>query len=278
MWPIMKMTWLELMRRRFIPAAIVAVVVLVGLTSWGFWHLARDTHLSTLEVRGVMSVLAILMAYLFSFVLAAAAIALAAPTIASDVENGTLLPILARPLSRGTIVLAKTIALALIMAAFAALSVLLEFTAIRFVSGYWPPQPFTAASYLGVFAVVMVVLGTLLSTRMSAIASSIAGIAAFGVAWMGGIAGSIGQALDNTALLHAGTVTALLLPTDAMWRSAVFHLEPAALLVGMQANEHNWPGPFLVTAPEPGSIVVWTVGWLLVVVTVAVRGFARRDI
>jgi hypothetical protein len=69
-----------------------------------------------------------------------------------------------------------------------------------------------------------------------------------------------------------------LLPTDAMWRSAVFHLEPAALLVGIQANEHNWPGPFLVTSPEPASIVVWTAGWLLVVVALGVRGFSRRDI
>lgn len=278
MWPVMLITWRELVRRRFVPAAIAAGAVLVLLTSWGFWHLARDTHMTALEVRGVMSVLAVLVTYLFSFVLAAAAIALAAPTIATDIENGTLLPILARPLSRGTIVASKTLALAVAMAVFAGAAILSEFGAIRVVSGYWPPHPFFAAMYLAAFSVVMVVLGTFLSTRMPAIASSIAGIAAFGVAWIGGIAGSIGEALDNATLLHAGTVTALILPTDAMWRAAVYHLEPAALVAGMSQGAHNWPGPFFVTSPEPPAILVWTALWLLAVSALAIRSFARRDI
>jgi len=278
MWPLMLLTWQELVRRRFVPAAIAAVALLVGLTAWGFWHLARDTHLSVLQVRGIMAALAVLVTYLFSFVLAAAGIALAAPTIATDIENGTLLPILARPLSRATIVAAKTIALAVAMAVFAAAALLCEFAAMRAVSGYWPPHPFVAALYLSAFSVVMVVLGVFLSSRMPAMASSIAGIAAFGIAWIGGIAGSIGEALDNATLLHAGTVTALLLPTDAMWRAAVYYLEPAALVAGMSQGAHNWPGPFFVTSPEPASIVVWTALWLLAVAAFAARGFEKRDI
>lgn len=275
---VMKLTWLELVRRRFIPAAFVATLALIALTSWGFWHLAHTPHFTALAARGVTAILSILMAYLFSFVIAFAAIALAAPAISSDVENGTLLPILARPISRGAIVVAKTVALASISGAYAALSILGEFAAIRWLNGYLPPHPFAAAFYLALLAAVMVVFGVVLSTRMSAIAASIAGIGAFGVAWIGGIAGSIGQAIGNTTLVHAGTATALLLPTDAMWRFAVYYLEPVAIVAGFSQNPANWPGPFLVTAKEPTSMLVWTLCWIVALVAISARSFKTRDI
>ncbi|MBV9271035.1 MAG: ABC transporter permease [Candidatus Eremiobacteraeota bacterium] len=274
----MRLTALELVRRKFVPAATIATLALILATSWGFWHLSHSTHLNLVQQRTITAVLSILMAYLFSFVIGFAAIALAAPTISNDVDNGTLLPILARPISRPAIVFAKTLALALISAAYAALSVLGEFAGINFVSGYWPPHPFLAAFFLALLAAVMVVLGVALSTRMSTIAASITGVGAFGVAWIGGIAGSIGQALGNTTLLHAGTLSALLLPSDAMWRFAVYDLQPVALVAGFSQHPGNWPGPFFVTAPEPASLFVWTCAWLVGVGAIGAGSFSARDI
>lgn len=277
MWQIVFITWMELLRRRFVTVALVATLGLIALTSWGFWHLAHTSHASPLTLRTMMAVASILLAYLLSFVLAVAAIALTAPSIASDIENGTLLPILARPIARSSIVFGKTVALAAVVCAYAALASLGEFTAIRLTTGYWPPHPLSAAADLAVLSALMVVLGIYLSTRLSSIASSIAGIACFGMAWIGGIAGSIGVTLNNVTLVHAGTVTALLLPTDAMWRAAVYELQPAALLLGISSG-HGWPGPFFVTASEPPAMFVWTAGWLLVLLVMSVRSFQTRDI
>jgi len=278
MFEVMRLTWLELVRRKFIPAAAIATLALIGLTSWGFWNLAHSSHLTLITQRGITAVLSIVMAYLFSFVIAFAAIALAAPTISNDIDNGTLLPILARPISRPAIVIAKAFALAIVSGVYAAASALGEFAAIYFVSGYWPPQPFLAAFYLALLSAVMVVFGVALSTRLSTIAASIAGVGAFGVAWIGGIAGSIGQTIGNTSLLHAGTLSALLVPTDAMWRFAVYYLQPVAVVAGFSQNPGNWPGPFFVTAQEPPAMLVWTCLWLIGVVAIAGRSFQTRDI
>ena len=275
---VMRLTSLELVRRKFVPAAAIGTLALIVMTSWGFWHLSHSTHLNFVQQRTITAVLSILMAYLFSFVIAFAAIALAAPTISNDVDNGTLLPILARPISRRAIVFAKALALALISGAYAALSVLGEFAGINVVSGYWPPHPFLAAFFLALLSAVMVVLGVALSTRMSTIAASITGVAAFGIAWIGGIAGSIGLALGNTTLLHAGTMSALLLPSDAMWRFAVYDLQPVALVASFSQNPGNWPGPFFVKVPEPPSMFVWTCVWLVAVGAIAARSFSARDI
>ena len=277
MWNIVATTWLELVRRRFIAVALAATVLLIVLTSWGFWHLAHTSHARPGTLREMMVVASILLSYLFSFVLAVGAVALASPSIASDVENGTLLPILARPISRASIVLGKMIAFASVVGAYALAGSLGEYAAIRATTGYWPPHPLTAAFDLAALSAIMVVLGVYLSTRLSSIAASIAGIALFGMAWIGGIAGSIGVALGNMTLVHAGTLTALLVPTDAMWRSAIYALQPAALLIAMSAP-HNWPGPFFVTATEPAAIMYWTIAWIVVVALLAVRSFAQRDI
>lgn len=274
---IVAVTWLELVRRRFIAVALGATLLLIVLTSWGFWHLAHTSHAKPGSLREMMVVASILLSYLFSFVLAVGAIALAAPSIASDVENGTLLPILARPVSRTAIVLGKMIALALVVCTYAALGSLGEYAAIRATTGYWPPHPFMAAFDLAALSAIMVVLGVYLSTRLSSIASSIAGIALFGMAWIGGIAGSIGAALGNATLVHAGTLTALLVPTDVMWRSAIYALQPAALLIAI-SSPHNWPGPFFVTATEPASMTYWTIAWLITIAMLAVRSFHQRDI
>lgn len=277
MFHVAYITWTELVRRRFIAVALVATVLLIVLTSWGFWHLAHTSRADPLTLRAMMVVASILLSYLFSFVLAVGAIALTAPTIAGEVENGTLLPILARPISRSSILLGKMIALACIVCAYAVLGSLGEYAGIRVTTGYWPPHPFMAALYLAVLSAIVVVLGVYLSTRLSSIASSIAGIALFGMAWIGGIAGSIGRALGNSTLVHVGTLTTLLVPTDAMWRSAIYELQPAALLLTL-ASQHDWPGPFFVTATEPGSILYWTIGWLAVVTMIAVRSFRVRDV
>jgi len=69
----------ELVRRRFILAALCATAVLVGLTDWGFTHLMHmhDRHgrpLTEIEVRSMTAVLVVLITYMFSFVLAAVAV------------------------------------------------------------------------------------------------------------------------------------------------------------------------------------------------------------
>jgi hypothetical protein len=101
-------------------------------------------------------------------------------------------------------------------------------------------------------------------------------LALFGVAWIAGIAQSVGLAFHNTAITTAGTVMSLLLPSDGLWRGAVYNLEPAALIaLGNAAARAN---PFAVSAPPPTPYIVWAVGWVVVILGLAVLSFRRRDL
>jgi ABC-type transport system involved in multi-copper enzyme maturation permease subunit len=282
---VVLVTLRELVRRRFVLAAIVATALLVALTAWGFHSLthAHDRHgatLSPLEVRTTSAGLVLLIAYMFSFVLAVAATFVAAPALANEIESGVLLPIVVRPIARASILLGKTIGIGLMLGAYLLVAGIAELTIVRAITGYAPPHPFEAFGFVWLLALVMVAFATLLGTRLSAIASSIVAVVLFGIAWIGGIVGGIGGAVHNQALVNAGTISQLVLPSDAMWQAAAYRLEPVAMIVGMQqAAAHNsYGGPFLIAAPPPLPMLLWTLAWIVVVVSLASWSFARRSL
>jgi hypothetical protein len=78
---------------------------------------------------------------------------------------------------------------------------------------------------------------------------------------------------------HVGTVTSLIIPTDGLWRGALYSLEPVVLrLAGDSAATAN-PGnaPFIVMAPPTPAYIVWAVCWLAAVLAASVWSFQERD-
>lgn len=278
---MVSLTATELSRRRFIAAAAIATAVLIAVTGWGFSylpHLKIAGHPVTHErVLTMAAVLVILVAYLFSFLLAMAAVFIAAPSFSNDIESGVLLPVLARAVSRGSVLLGKAAALASLIALYTIVTGALEFAVVRWATGYSPPHPVEALAYLAVSGVVMVALALALSTRMSAVGASIVAVVAFIIARLGGIAQSLGTYYDNDTVRHAGTLTQLALPSDAMWQSALYRLEPASMVAAFSAN-HVWPGPFFIVAPPPLAMTVWTLAWIVAAAAIAARSFALRDL
>jgi ABC-type transport system involved in multi-copper enzyme maturation permease subunit len=276
------LTFKELMRRRFFAGAALATALLVGITGWGFAYLSRirfahGAPVTHVELLTMTAVLLILIAYLFSFLFAIAAVFIAAPSLSNDIESGVLLPVLTRPISRRAILAGKSIALAIVIAAYGYITGVCEFAVVRATTGYMPPHPAAMLGFLSISGIVMVALAVALSTRMPAIGASIVAIVLFIIARLGGIAQNIGTYYENEAVRHAGTITQLLLPSDAMWQAALFRIEPAGMIAGL-AHTHTWPGPFFTTAPPPASMLVWTIAWILAISLVAARSFELKDV
>lgn len=275
------LTLTELVRRRFVLGAAAITAVLVAGSAWGFSYLShihtRTGPVSHLEVLSVTSVLLILISYLFSFLLAMAAVFISAPSIAGDLESGVLLPVIARPLSRGAILLGKALALGTLIVAYTFITGACEFAAVRAATGYAPPSPGSTLIFLALSGIIMVMFALLLGTRMPPLAASIVAMGAFIIARLGGIAQGIGIHYASATVTHVGTITQLLLPSDAMWQSALFRLEPVSMVAAMSQSQ-NWPGPFFVTAPPPEAMVIWSIAWIAVVAAISVRSFELRDL
>ena len=141
------LTLREFVRRRVVWVLLVLVIASVALVGWGTERLvtlARENDVAELEIRIGVSQVLILIAFMFSFVLAMSAAFLAAPAIASDVETGTVLAMLARPLRRSDLLLGRWLGLSIVVGGYAALSGLLAIAVVDLVSGHVPPSPLVA--------------------------------------------------------------------------------------------------------------------------------------
>ena len=140
---------------------------------------------------------------------------------------------LARPIRRADLVVGRWLGLGVVVVVYAAASGLLEIAAVGFVSGYQPPEPLLAAVvYLAAQAIVLLTLALLLSTRLPAIARARSRRPVR--ARLDGRrlrAGSAG-CFDAGALVAAAEATRWLLPSDGLWRGAIYGLEPPARRAG----------------------------------------------
>ena len=282
-WTIVRLTLKEAGRRRLLHAAVFLTIVMVGFTGWGFSRLPTLScgghPCPEAEIRVTAAVLLILIAYMFNFILAIGAAFIAAPAIASDVESGLFLAMLPRPIRRSEVVLGKWLALVILVAGYAALTCLLEFLVVYLVLDFIPPHPVQAALFLAAQSVVLLTFALLASTRLSPMTGGVVAVVLFGLAWMGGIAEQIGMTFSNVALTNVGTVMSLLLPTDGLWRGAIYSLEPVAVLALAGTTRASSGNPFFfVAGPPPTPYLIWAVLWVVVMLRLTVVSFNQRDL
>jgi ABC-type transport system involved in multi-copper enzyme maturation permease subunit len=277
---IARLTILEASRRKLLLALGALTVVVIVLTSWGFSRLPTMNGVTPAEVRLASSQLTILVAFMFSGVLALGSTLVAAPSIASDIESGIALAILPRPIRRSQLLMGKWLGLALLVSLYAAGSGLLELLGIWLATGYTPPNPVAALTFVAVEGIVLMTLALLLSTRLAPMTGGVIALVLFFVGWIGGIALTIGIGFDNETIKNIGTGSRLLIPTDALWHGAIFYLEPPDFLALVRAGGRGARAgnPFFADAPLPGFYIAWVFGWLAVIVGLANWSFAKRDL
>ncbi len=282
---VARLTLLELWRRRLVPALAVLLLVLVALAAWTFSHLAglafRFSTFFGVETQPVASQLLILVMFLWSALFAISAAFVAAPAISASVESGEILAILARPVHRAEFVLGRWLGLALFVAAFATVGSAAQIGVTLATTGHAPVD--TQGTILSVVleGLVVLTLSLALSTRLSAIAAGVVALASFGLAWLGGVVGGIGAWTHTEALADASTVTKLLLPSDAVWRVALYHLErPGGIFSGARSVTMAANPPFSLNNETAGGeeYLLWSAGWIVVVLLIAIVSFRTREL
>ena len=281
---VLQVTLREGLRRRLLLALFGLSLVAVLLTAWGYSQLhhlppSRNGALQPAELQLIASQLLILVMFMFSFVLALSAVFAAAPSVAGELESGEALAVLARPVRRRDVLLGKWLGLSLVVVVYAALASSLEFAATWLTTGYLPPHPVEAALYLGGMGLTLLTVTLLLSTRVAPVTAGIVAMLLFGLAWLAGVVGGIGTALGDPATAWAATIGRILMPSDGLWRGALYSLEPGAVLIaGSKAGPALAAFPFFAPAPPPLLYLAWALIWNLGAFGLAMISLERRDL
>lgn len=277
-----RLTLRESVRKKVLWVLGGLTLLMLALSAFGLDRLV-DTGLhgaSEGEVRAATSFILILIMFNYSFVLALSAVFITVPSIAGELETGTALAVLTRPVSRAHFLLGKWLGLVMLTAAYVAVASLAEFAVFRVTTGYGPPHPLSFIGYMVAETVVILTLALLVSTRMAPMAGGVIVLGAFMLAWMGGVAISLGRQFSVDALVTGGTISRLIIPTDGMWKGAVYSLEPAALIASARAQGANGIAnfPFFSLSPPSVAYMAWTVAWVVGILALAIWSFRRREI
>jgi Cu-processing system permease protein len=277
---ITRLTFLEAVRRRIALAAFalgVAFLILYAVAFYLVIHNSSGLPEGTVQadlLRGqIFNFLSLMGLYAVQFLTIAMAALVAADTLAGEISSGTVQSLVTKPVRRAEVVLGKWLGYALLLALYLALMIGGTITIVRLVANYSLPNVAAGALLIYVESLVIMSLTVACSSTFSTLATGGIVFGLWGLAFIGGFVEQIGALVHNTSVVNIGIISSLLLPTEAVFRRAAFIMtSPAVQALGFSS------GPlFVVSVPSP-VMVYYALIYLLLLVSLAVRQFSKRDL
>jgi len=286
---IARFTLQEAVSRRLILAGVLISLGYIGLFALGF-HFAYDKSIETttsvesrLSLGVAFATLTLFGVYVVNYLASFLALFLSVAAVSGEIDSGTLHAVLARPLRRSEFVIGRWLGYAVIIAVYIVAMTGLVLLIARLIAGYEVPDPLPALLLMLLEGVLLLTLSLFGSTLMPTLANGIVVFTLLGLAWLAGIIEFVGRLLTaasnstgGDAMLNIGTAVSLILPSDALWRGASYYLESPSMLAVLGAARGGIP--FFSSTPPAPALVVWAVGYVVVILAGAVLAFRRRDL
>jgi Cu-processing system permease protein len=286
-------TLLEARRRRLLLAGLVLSVAFVALFAVGFalLHASQERALAQEgafgggpegreELLAMSTILVVLGLYGVQLLAALLGLFLGVASVSPEIDSGALHAVLARPLGRLQYLLGRFLALAGLLTAYVVVMSVALLLVARVVAGYQPGDAPRAVGLMVLEVLILLAVSLLGSTVLPTLANGVVMLALFGLAWLGGIIGFVSTIPPGNELLaNLGTAVSLLLPADAVWRGASYHvLSPSLLAATSFAAGDDVGLPFGSTAPMTPAMLAWALAYPLACLALAVAAFRRRDL
>lgn len=286
MWTIAKLTFQEIVSKRIFLITILMTLGFLILYGTSIHFTVKETGEmmgtidNQLQNQFFSSQLLSIGLYFSSFITALLAILSSVSAIASEVESHQIDTWLMRPISRTQFVLGKVIGLGGLMVIYA-IGLFLSIILIHQIIGgelmalhlSWL-QIVKAVSVFILQPMILVTLGVMLSSRMTTLNAGIVLIILYGATFIGGFVEQIGALMEKTSLINIGIVTSLVFPVDAMYRKMT------VLLFDTADNPISFAqqGIFASASTPSNFMVVYAVGYGLVMLGLTISTFKRRDV
>ncbi len=279
---IAALTLRESLRRRVFLVVALLTAGFLALYGLGTWHAFRTTDsLGPTGEAGVDAEIVVgatllgLSMFATLFLGAILAVFLTLGAVRGDAERGLLQPVLVRPVSRRTLLLARFAAAAAVCAAYT-VAVFLAAAVITWAfGGWWPDRVVRPSLQMGMAVAIIAALSLAGSVVLSSTANGIAVLMVFGAGLLAGLLGSIGDALESSALQDVANTASWLLPFEGLYRDALRMLVAdvggvtgAIVQLGPLGGSHD-AGPLLLP---------FAAAYVAGVGALAAIAFARRDL
>ena len=195
--------------------------------------------------------------------------------VRGDAERGLLQPLVARPLGRPTLLLARLLGAAAVSVPYVVAVDLILVVIVGLSGGWWPDRLLTPAFELGAAVLVVGALSLLGSVFLSATANGIAVFMLFGAGLVAGLLGQIAEVVNSSTLSRISEISAWVLPFEALYQDALNRITADA--TGLTEFVLDL-GPFGGGRPGGAWLPLWVLAYLALVGGAAALAFSRRDL
>ncbi len=287
MWPIMKITYREMISKRIFTITLLMSLAFLLLFGVATWYAAReinemfDAGGDGIIEQGFFSTQLLGMGlYLGSFITALLAILSSVGSIASEVESHQIDTWLARSLPRSKYLLGKFGGLASMLVLYAILMFAGLLSINQFVGGgalavhVSMGQVFSALGFFVLMPIILVCVSLLLSSITTTVTGGIILIILYGISFIGGFIEQLGTVVGETSLVNIGIVSSLLFPTDSLFRKTTISLFDTADDPLSFASQ----GFFGSTSAPSDAMLIYTILYGAAALWLALRMFKKRDV
>ena len=276
---ILRLTFLESVRRRIALAAFVLGILFLILFGFGF-HFAYKSTLQANNTPGGMMIrnqvfnfLSTAGLYAVNFLTIAMGALVSADTLAGEISSGTIQTIAAKPLRRSDVVLGKWLGFAALLAIYLLLMTGGVALIVMVESGYKLRHFAAGIGLMYMESILIMSVSLACSSTFSALATGGIVFGLYGLGFIGGWVEQIGSVLRNQTAVHLGILSSLLIPTEALWKRASYEMSsPIIRSLGIAA------GPFAsVSVPSP-LMIFYAAAYTVAMVFIATRIFSKRDL
>ena len=272
---IMRLTFLEMRRRRIVQAALVCgvgcLVVFAAAMYLGhnFHHSARPQPL--LFTRMVLQLQTLAGLYAVNLLSVTVAVMLPVDAISGEIASGVMQTLASKPVSRAQIILGKWLAYWLMIAAYTTIMILGVVLVMRAITGFSQAHVAAAVGLMTLQGTVLLSVVVAGGARLTTIANGMIAFGFYSVAVVGGWIEQIGVMMGDSGARYVGTAISLLSPTDALWRRAVYLLQPPMMSQVLIT-------PFTPASVPSVAMIWWAAAFAAGVLALSAIWFEKRSL
>lgn len=289
------LTFKEALRKKILVAAVILTLLFLILYGTGLYFVEREiteamkqsiveqkraaagefaaqsAQMMFEQARRMFAVLGI---YFSSLIVSVLAVFSSVGSVASEVENGMLHAVLAKPIRRRAVILGKFLGYALMLVSYS----LLLFASILglnyFIFGTAIPNVASALALFVLQPLVLLAITMAGSTRLSTLTNGVAAFMVYMIGVIGGMVEQIGAMIENSSMQTTGIIASLIMPVDAIYRKIV------VTIFGSTSNplEAFSFGPFGAISEPSTAMIIYAFLYILSFVLIAIGIFTRRDL
>lgn len=270
-----RLTLHEAQRRRLLWVALVMGVLFLAVFGIAFYYIRADLLRFPVGARQENFVYALLMTaglYATNLLVTIVTVLISVTTLSGEIESHVIDAIVTKPIPRWQVVAGKWLAYAVMAIIYHLLLAGGLMLIVYLQSGYHFENISGGLLMMAMAALLVLTLSIAGGTRLSTLANGVMTFMFFAVAFLGGFVEQIGSVFRNEAAVNIGIITSLLMPSDALWKKALAYFQPSEFTGSINA------GPFAVTAEPSNLMIVYSIGYMAILIGLALWSFSHRDL